>query len=95
MTLKADSVTTTIIDNNTLAHLLLCSFRYSLGRMTYIVSDCVEWLRRYWHLLPENWQQQIHEDIKKAIEQGMAGHQCDIESWKKVLELKIGATDEN
>jgi hypothetical protein len=80
----------TQIDNNTLSHLLLCSFRYSLGRMTYITSDCEEWLRRYWHLLPFGWRTQIHADIRQAIERGHAGHQCDIDSWKKVLELPLG-----
>lgn len=81
---------TTIIDNHTLAHLILCSFRYSLGRMTYITSDCESWLKRYWHLLPMGWQLQIHKDIEQAIERGHAGHECDVASWKKVLELNPG-----
>lgn len=79
----------TSVDNQTLAHLLLCSFRYSLGRMTYIVSDCVEWLTRYWNLLPSGWKRQIHDDIRKAIEQGRAGHDCDLAQWRRVLSLPL------
>ena len=62
--------------------MLLCSFRYSLGRMTYIVSDCVKWLTLYWHIMPESWRAQIHEDIRKAMEQDTAGMACDVEQWK-------------
>lgn len=81
---------TSQIDNHTLANLVLCSFRYSLGRMTYITSECKDWLHRFWHILPTNWQEQIHGDIRKAIELGHAGHDCDVKNWESVLELPIG-----
>ena len=45
-------MTDMIVPKEMLAHMLLCSFRYSLGRMTYIVSDCVEWLMLYWDIMP-------------------------------------------
>src|SRR4051794_25946442 len=83
----------TTIDNQTLANLLLCSFRYSLGRMTYITSDCADWLTRYWQLMPPAWQKQIHDDIRKAIEQGCAGHDCDVASWRRVLDLPISGSE--
>lgn len=77
------------IDSFTLSHLLLSSFRYSLGRTTYITSCCAEWLERYWHIVPPAWKVQIHGDIREAIEQGWAGHDCDVASWNRVLVLPL------
>lgn len=68
---------------------LLCTFRYALGRRTYISSECQEWLEEYWDILPVGYQEQVHRDIRHAIECNMAGDPCDVESWKKVLKLKI------
>lgn len=86
------------IDERTLSSLLLCSFRYSLGRMSYITGDCADWLTRYWHLMPPAWKRQIHGDIQKAIEQGCAGMDCDIAQWRRVLALPLdgeGAQNNN
>lgn len=77
------------IDSQMFAILLLQSFRYCLGRMTGAVSDCVENLTRYWYILPPAWQQQIHEDINRAIEMGSAGMDIDEREWKKILKLPI------
>lgn len=68
---------------------LLLSFRYSLGRKTYVTDECKDWLEEYWDLLPEGYQRQIHGDIQLAIEQDNAGMDMDIDSWKQVLKLKI------
>ncbi len=64
----------TEVNDRELAHMLLCSFRYSLGRMTYITSTCAGWLRQYWHIMPDAWREQIHRDICEAIAKGHAGH---------------------
>ncbi len=77
------------ITTHLLSNLLLCSFRYALGRRTYITSDCAAWLTQWWHILPRQWQEQIHDDIRQAIERNAAGHACDIEQWKRVLALPI------
>jgi hypothetical protein len=72
-----------------LAHLLLCSFRYALGRMTYITGMCADWLETWWHILPPSWQEQIQKDIRQAIASGHAGHACDVAQWKRVLQLPL------
>jgi hypothetical protein len=72
-----------------LTSMLLCAFRYALGRQTYIVSECCDWLKLYWVKMPEGWQKQIHDDILHAIEKGYVGHQCDINSWSEILKLKV------
>ena len=68
---------------------LIMVFRYSLGRRTYVTSDCKEWLTQYWDLLQAWQQKQIHDDINDAIGRGNAGDKCDEESWKLVLKLKV------
>jgi hypothetical protein len=79
----------TKIEDKELASILLCAFRYSLGRMTYITSDCAGWLKQYWHIMPHAWQKQIQDDIREAIEKDCAGHACDIEVWKAVARLPV------
>ena len=31
--------------------MVICAFRYCLGRRTYVVSECVAWLIRVWDKL--------------------------------------------
>lgn len=69
--------------------MLLCAFRYALGRRTYVVEECCDWLVKYWDCLPVQWQKQIHEDIKHAIRYDMAGAEMDVDSWSKILELPV------
>lgn len=76
------------IPKRDLQMMLLSAFRYSLGRTTYMSSVCVEWLTKWWDILPENYKRQIHNDITRAIELKIAGDDCDIAEWKKLLELK-------
>ena len=82
-------MTDIFVPKEKLVHMLLCSFRYSLGQMTYIVSDCVEWLTLYWRIMPENLREQIQSNIRNAIEQDAAGMKCDVEQWKKILDLPV------
>lgn len=62
--------------------MLLCWFRYSLGRQTYMPSYCCEYLKKHWDILPYDYKRQIHDDINNAIEHDMAGHACDVSTWK-------------
>jgi hypothetical protein len=68
--------------------LLVCSFRYALGRRTGIVLSVVEYLTEDWDGLKEWQQKQIKDDILHAIEHGCAGDDCDIDNWKQILNLK-------
>ncbi len=77
------------IEDEQLASILLCAFRYSLGRTTYITGDCADWLRRYWSIMPASWQKQIHSDITQALASGRAGHKCDEDAWRTVLQLPL------
>ena len=68
--------------------LLVCSFRYALGRRTAMVSIMAEYLKEDWCKLGEWQQKQIKDDIKHAIEHGCAGDDCDVDTWKCVLNYK-------
>lgn len=46
----------------------LCAFRYALGRMSYIVSDCVMWLEKDWLKLSPKTRKLIHRELKEAVE---------------------------
>ena len=78
----------TNVPNRILAPMLLCAFRYALGRRTAIVSQAVHWLELYWPLM-ERWHGQIHEDIRNAIVNFKAGDECDEKDWRKVLALPV------
>lgn len=41
--------------------------RYCLGRQSYIVSDCVDWLHEQWPALSESCRKVIARDIDEAI----------------------------
>jgi len=67
---------------------LLCFFRYSLGRHTYIVSTCCDDLRKYWDIMPEGYRKQIVDDLDHYFEHSLVyEHDCDIRSWKGLLEF--------
>ena len=76
----------------------IAAFRYCLGRMTYIVSDCADWLIEQWPILPDNVKNVIKRDLEaeiKADDEARAegreykplGHDCDRASWLKVRKM--------
>ena len=69
-------------------HTLFFAFRYALGRMSTAPSIVVTDLIRNWNLLNESTKNMIKEEIMEAIENQKAGMKCDVEEWKKILELK-------
>lgn len=68
--------------------MVIAAFRYCLGRRTYIVSDCVDWLIAYWDEIDKNTKQIILEEIKEAFLKDHVGDECDAEDWKRVLALE-------
>lgn len=69
--------------------ILICSFNYALGRPTYIVNIVAEEIVKNWDEIHHFNKWFIHKEINKAIENGKAGHNCDIEEWKKILKLPL------
>lgn len=76
----------------------MAAVRYCLGRRTYIVSDCKEWLINTWPIMPEDIKATIQRDIEEAFkrddedrengrEHKTLGHDCDRRSWENVRKL--------
>lgn len=72
--------------------------RYCLGRMTYIVSDCADWLIEVWPNLKQSARNTIQRDIEEAFarddevrasgdEYKPLGMDCDRQQWEKVRRL--------
>jgi len=65
--------------------MVLAAFRYCLGRTSYIVGCCVDWLIKYWPEIDENTRKIILDETKRAIEKGDAGDRCDVTDWKRLV----------
>lgn len=76
----------------------VAAFRYCLGRMTYIVGDCADWLIANWQNLPENVRKIIQRDTEEAFKRDdedrengsefkALGHDCDRAAWERVRAL--------
>ena len=78
--------------------MVIAATRYCLGRMTYIVGDCCDWLIKIWPLLSPSTQRIVRLDIEEAFERDDAdreagrtykalGHDCDRHHWARVRGL--------
>ena len=67
--------------------ILIYAFRYALGRCTYASQTMSYVIRKNWAQLSEHDKQLFKREIEQAIEQDMAGMDCDVAEWKKVLEM--------
>ena len=76
----------------------LAAVRYCLGRMTYIVSDCADWLVQQWPNIKPSARAIIQRDIEEAFarddeareagkEHKPLGCDCDRAEWEKVRKL--------
>lgn len=66
---------------------LFLSFRYALGRKTYVAQEVAEELINKWHHMSDRYKVMIIKEIKQAIESNRAGSMDDVHMWEKVLEL--------
>lgn len=76
-----------LVTEEDLQIMLLSTFRYSLGRKTYMSEVCADFLTKWWHVLPESHRQMIQDEIRHGIRIGNAGSDCDVAAWERVLEL--------
>jgi hypothetical protein len=67
---------------------LVASFRYALGRKTYIVAEVVENILKNWDMLSSKAKNKIQEEIESAIKNDNAGCQIDIDQWNIILSKK-------
>jgi hypothetical protein len=68
---------------------LICAFRYALGRMTYVVGTVVDLIRNNWHVLDDGTKdlfvREIH-DHKRVF--GNIGMDFDERAWMSIVEAR-------
>lgn len=67
--------------------ILFYAFRYALGRKTGVVSQMVGIIITRWKDISAYKREMMKHEIQHAIAMGTAGMDCDIEEWKKILQL--------
>lgn len=83
--------------------MVVAAVRYCLGRQTYIVGVCCNWLIDIWPLLSEKDRHVIQRDIEAEFERDDAarergeqyralGADCDRADWERVRALWGGGT---
>ena len=76
------------------------AFRYCLGRQTYIVGACADWIISNWEKFPQNVktliEREVEEEFEKDDKERMhnanatwlpLGHDCDRKEWERVRAL--------
>lgn len=66
--------------------LLMCTIRYSMGRRSYMPSECAVLYDRYKRALAREQKEQIAREIEREIERAgecgaTLGDECDHEVW--------------
>lgn len=69
--------------------MVTAAHRYCLGRRTYIVSQCVEWLMHNWEKFEDTTKKLIIEETQEALERNNAGDACDIDQWQSLIKFHL------
>ena len=64
--------------------------RYCLGRRSYIVSACIEWIKDTWADFSEGTRDVMIRETGHALEHGEAGDGCDFRMWRAALNWMEG-----
>lgn len=64
----------------------LAAHRYCLGRASYIVGACQEWIRATWDDFTANTRNVIARDTVEALMDGLCGMEMDADGWKELME---------
>jgi hypothetical protein len=74
--------------------MIIAAVRYCIGRRTYIVSDCADWILANWGDWPENVKTIIQRDLEGEFDRDAQvpnwkplGADCDKREWEKVRKL--------
>ena len=78
--------------------MVIAAFRYCLGRQTYIVNDCTDWLISIWPQLRDKAKKVIQRDLEEAFARDddaraegqtyrLLGMDCDRRDWERIRQL--------
>jgi hypothetical protein len=70
--------------------MVLAAFRYSLGRSSYIVGSCLEWVQQWWPYFENNTRNVIVRDtidwLQNNTENDNIKKNCYYDNWKQFAE---------
>jgi hypothetical protein len=70
-------------------NVLFWAFRYCIHRQSYAVADCVDSLRKNWHLLTTATKDRICSEIREKLQSSSESMMlCDIDAWQSVLGME-------
>lgn len=72
----------------------LAAHRYCLGRSTYMVQVCIEWLMKTWPQFTNESKYLIIRDILDALDNNCAGMYCDVRNWIDVTRWMLSQMNE-
>jgi len=67
--------------------MVIYAFRYALGRASYAVGECVDYLILNWKYLEPSTREVIRRDIMEAFAEDRYGMEMDRRQWERVLDL--------
>ena len=68
--------------------LMVCAFRYALGRQTYVVGSICDILKANWENMPTSRREFFKNEIREAVNKGWAGSELiDVPQWNSILAL--------
>ena len=74
------------MNNREIDTLMVCAFRYAIGRSTYIVNTIADILIEHKDKLSDGARISIVRDIHRELALDNVGMECDKREWLKVLE---------
>lgn len=75
--------------------MVMAAHRYCLGRQSYIVGACIDWLRLWWGEFERNTKNVIIRDTIEALQDKSAGSDYDHKMWKEFTQWAWEQTDES
>lgn len=73
------------LEDDTDQLMVMAAHRYCLGRRSYIVGECVRWLKQTWPQCVENTRFVILRDTIEAVLRHRAGMAIDENEWREFL----------
>jgi hypothetical protein len=66
---------------------LICAFRYALGRMTYVVGVVVEIIHKNWDKFDDSTKGLFSREILEHQRMfNSLGHDCDTRDWMSIVD---------
>jgi len=65
--------------------MVTAAHRYCLGRRSYIVGSCIDWIKIHWDEFTIHTKLILLRDTIEALHRNEAGDECDARGWKQLV----------